>query len=195
MVDDSIKVNDALTDYLDTTRTSLRCDIGRCLSLTELYDQFSSALCAEVVPGMDVYWSSLVILLSLSILLTPIGLLLASRFIDLDFQKGTDRSSAFHQSEAIVRQLRGGFWLIFSIAVDLWLVGAISNDEELRDRCAGSPGCCSSCIWGFGILFAILSILVGGASWLYQCVIIYRIKSEPHSSTLPLIAGWSVHLL
>ncbi len=178
VVSASIRVNNALTTYIDDTRTRIRCEIGRCLSLAEKYDLFTSALCADIVPGMDIYWTSLVIILSISIVLIPLGLLLASRFIDLDFEKASDKSATFHQAEAIILQLRAFVWLMFSISINLWLVGTISRDRRFHDECAGTSECCASCVWGFGVVFAILSILVGGATQIYQCVVIYRIKSE-----------------
>jgi len=145
------------------------------------YDQFSSAVCGDVVPGMDIYWTSLILILVLSLLIVLLSLLLASRFIDLD--EKANRSAKFHLTSVIIRQLRATFWLILSISINLWLVIHISRDDHFHSRyCRDTPSsCCASCVWGFGILFLLLAIAVGGVSRVYQGIVVYRIKSELRS--------------
>lgn len=177
----AVQVNSGLVNYTGSARHTLRCEIGSCASLPMKYDQFSSAVCGDVVPGMDIYWTSLILILVLSLLIVLLSLLLASRFIDLD--EKANRSAKFHLTSVIIRQLRATFWLILSISINLWLVIHISRDDHFHSNyCRDTPSsCCASCVWGFGILFLLLAIAVGGVSRVYQGIVVYRIKSELRS--------------
>ncbi len=42
----------------------------------------------------------------------------------------------------------------------------------------GGVECCVECVWVMSVVFLILTALVGGASRVYQCVIIHRISRE-----------------
>ena len=173
----AVQLNSALVNYTESARHTLRCDTGFCVSLPMKYDQFSSAVCGDVVPGIDIYWTSLLLILVVSLLIVPLSLLLASRFIDLN--EKANRSAKFHLTSAIIRQLRATFWLTLSISINLWLVVHISRDGHFHSHCRDTTsGCCASCVWGFGILFLLLAVAVGGVSRVYQGIVVYRIKSE-----------------
>ncbi len=69
--------------------------------------------------------------------------------------------------------------------MNLWLLITISTDEEYSstfcsggDGGGGTTGCCPSCVWIFGVVFLFLTLVVGGLSHLYQCVILHRLSSE-----------------
>ena len=178
----AVRVNANLSNFLTTTRHTLACETGTCRSLVTKYHQFSSALCTDVVPGMDVYWVSLLVIVSISLVVIPLSLFLASRFINLELEK-TNRSMKFHLTSSVIRQCRAIFWILLSISVNLALVVSMSKDEFFHGVCqSSSPGCCARCVWGFGVLFLILATLVGGVSRVYQSVLLYRIKSECHLS-------------
>lgn len=179
MANASLTVKSELENYAQETRTALRCNTGFCHFIAEISDQFSSAICVDIVPGMDLLWTSLLTILALSLTVIPLVLLLASRFIDLAPDK-SNRNAKFHLLDAIIRQIRATFWLVLSISIDIWLVVAVSRDEYFHNEYCkeAGPGCCPRCVWGLGILFILLSSAVGGISRAYQCVIIYRIKSE-----------------
>ena len=179
VTESALDVNEDLSMYEVSTRDSLRCDTGHCHTLTLTYDDFASAVCGDIVPGMDIYWTALIVIFVISLLMNLFSLLLASRFIDLELEKA-NRSPKFHLSDAIIRQLRATFWLLLSISINMWFVAAVSHDDYFHEEyCRGaSSGCCASCVVGFGILLIILACVVGGTFRVYQCVIIYRIKSE-----------------
>ena len=178
VVSAAVRVNNALTNYTTSARHTLQCKTGFCLSLAEKYDQFASAVCNDVVPGMDVYWISLVLLLITSFLTALLSFLLASRFIDLD--KKAKRSAKFHLTSAIIRQLRALFWLVLSISINLWLVVYIKRDEyfHMQYCLEAAATCCVTCVWAFGALFVALAIAVGGVTHMYQCINVYRIHSK-----------------
>ena len=178
-------VHDAATDvigrlsqFTSSAQDVLFCDVGVCHSLSIKYDQFSSAVCNDIVQGLDIYWLTLCAVLAISLVVVLVSLILASRFIDLELEK-SNRSNRFHMPSAIIRQIRAIFWFVLSTSSNLWLVIAISEDEYFHESfCLGQPeGCCPSCVWGFGILFLILSLLVGGGGRVYQCVVLHRINS------------------
>ena len=171
-------VNNRLSNFTSSVRGALLCDVGFCLPLAVNYDRFSSAVCGDIVQGMDIYWVTLCIILALSLVVTLISLIFASRFIALGLEK-SNRNSRFHLTSAVIRQIRAMFWFLLGISVSLWLVVVISRDEYFHQvYCRNQPaGCCPKCVWGFGILFLILSFVMGGAARAYQCVILHRINS------------------
>ena len=169
-----------LSNFTSLARDTLLCETGFCRSLAIKYDQFSSALCNDVVQGMDVYWVTLAIILALSLTVMLISLILASRFIDLELEKSNRNNRyRFHLTSAVIRQIRAMFWFLLSNAVNLWLVVVISRDEYFHEAfCMSQPaGCCPTCVWGFGILFLLLSFVMGGIGRGYQCVVLHRINS------------------
>ena len=169
-----------LSNFTSLARDILLCKTGFCRPLSIKYDQFSSALCNDVVQGMDVYWVTLAIVLALSLTVMLISLILASRFIDLELEKSNRNNRyRFHLVSAVIRQTRAVFWFLLSIAVNLWLVVIISRDEYFHEVfCASQPvGCCPTCVWAFGIVFLFLSFVLGGIGRGYQCVVLHRINS------------------
>ena len=183
VVSAAVWVNSALTNYTTSARHSLRCKTGFCRTLAQKYDIFASAVCNDVVPGMDIYWISLVFILITSFLTALLSFLLASRFIDLN--KKANRSAKFHLTSAIIRQLRAVFWLVLSISIDLWFVVYIRRDDYFHTKyCMDAAAtCCATCVWIFGAVFVSLAIAVGGVSHLYQCINVYRIHSESCKGT------------
>ena len=167
-----------LANFTSSTKEALLCDTGFCHNLSNKYYQFSSALCDDVVQGMDLYWTTLIVILPLSLIVVLLSLLLAYRFIDLELEK-SNRNSRFNLSSAVIRQIRAMFWFLLSNIVNLWLVVVISRDSYFRKAYCRSqpPGCCPNCVWGFGILFLIVSFFMGGVGRVYQCVVLYRINS------------------
>ena len=187
------RVNVKLETFLATTRRALECDVGSCLSLARDYDELSSAVCGDVVPGMDVYWTSLISTLTFSIILMMLALFLASRFINLKLQKASNRN--FDMTSAVIRQCRAVFWLAFSIGINLWFVITVSLDEFFNEtKCQGSSSgpCCPTCIWGSGVFFVLLAAVVGGVFRLYQCLILFRIKSEYYAFVVLIIVRSSL---
>ena len=174
------ETNDRLAVYEEETRFSIHCSAGFCHSLAIRFDQFTESLCLDVVPGMDLYWTSLVALLVFSLLTIPAAFFLASRFIDLVELGKSDQSGRIHLTSAILEETRAAVWLGATLAIDVWLVVVISRDEVFSGEFCqeAGPGCCATCVWAFGILFLILASFVGGVSRVYQGVIMYRIKSE-----------------
>ena len=172
------QVNTTLDSFTSSVKNTLLCETGFCLPLSIKYDQFSSAVCNDVVQGMDVYWVTLAIVLALSLVVMLISLILASRFIDLELEK-SNRNNRFHLTSAVIRQIRAMFWFLLSISINLWLVVVISRDRYFHEvYCVDQPaGCCPTCVWGFGILFLLLSFVMGGVGRGYQCVILHRINS------------------
>ena len=81
------RVTSELSSYTSLARGILLCETGFCYSLAVKYDRVSSALCNDVVQGMDVYWVTLAIILALSLTVMFVSLILASRFIDLELEK------------------------------------------------------------------------------------------------------------
>ena len=122
------------------------------------------------------------IILAVSLLIMPLSLLLASRFISLEMEKSNRKNPNFYLVGAIMRQVRGSLWFIFSLSVYLWWVVYVSHDEDLHERfCSGSQAaCCDKCVWVFGIIFLLISVGVGGVSRAYQYFTIYMIKSMCH---------------
>lgn len=171
----AVTVNSRLENYQIVTRQTLKCQTGFCHSLSTTYDSFSSAFCGGIVPGMDAYWVSLVIVMVISLLVITLALCLSSRLIDWQLEKSAQQK--FRVVDAVIQQVEAGFWLLLSVGINLWLVVAVSQDGYFHTEfCEGKAGCCASCVWGFGILFLLLAVGVGGASRVYQCIIIYRIK-------------------
>ena len=111
-----------------------------------------------------------------------LSLVLASRFIDFRL----DKSNKFHLSSAVVRQVRGAVWFLIGTSINLWFVVAVATDRYFREAFCddsaggggGAGGCCPACVWAFGIVFLVLSVLVGGVSRAYQCAILHRLSSE-----------------
>ena len=130
---------------------------------------------------MDLYWTTLIVILSLSLIVVLISLILAYRFIDLELEK-SNRNNRFHLTSAIIRQIRAIFWFLLSNVCYLWLVVVIGQDDYFREAYCRSqpPECCPTCVWGFGILFLIVPFLLGGAGRAYQCLVLYRINSMWH---------------
>lgn len=174
----TIKAN--ISDYISNTTNSLICETGSCHFIPELYDQFSSALCQDVVPGLDLYWVSLMGILAFALCIMILSLFLASRFMDLALEKSS-RGSKFHLTSSVIRQTRAILWLALGLAMNSWLVVAISKDTHFHSIfCseASAGGCCSVCVWIFGIVFLVLSLIVGGVSRVYQCIILHRLSSK-----------------
>lgn len=106
-----------------------------------------------------------------------LSLVLASRFVDFK----QDRANKFHLISSGVRQARGVFWFLLGVSVNTWLVVDIATDEYFHEVfCIGvlSGSCCPVCVWAFGIVFLVLSVVVGGVSRAYQCAILHRLSSE-----------------
>jgi hypothetical protein len=170
-------INRRVTNFITATIHSLRCETGSCHTLYDLYTRFSAAVCQSVVPGLDLYWASLLAILSMTLCIMALSLILASRFVDFKH----DRTNKFHLIGSGIRQARGLFWFLLGIAVNTWLVVAMATDEYYHDVfCTGSPSanCCPICVWVFGIVFLVLSVLVGGVSRVYQCTILHRLSSK-----------------
>ena len=170
--------NSQLKTFTSSSRQTLQCQTGVCLSLALKFDQFSSSFCTDVVPGLDVFWTTLILILTLSLLILPLALVLAGRFINLEVKKSMAKK--FHLTSSVIRQCRAIFWLVLSLSICLWLTVAVFVDDYFqRMFCQnGGSGCCSLCVGVFGALFLLLAALVGGVSRVYQCVIIYRITSK-----------------
>ena len=167
-----------LGNFTSSAKESLLCETGFCHDLSNKFYQFSSALCNDVVQGMDLYWTTLIVILSLSLVVVLVSLILAYRFIDLGLEK-SNRNNKFHLSSAIIRQIRAMFWFLLSNVCYLWLVVVISLDGYFQEAyCRSQPTeCCPKCVWAFGIVFLIVLFLVGGAGRAYQWVVLYRINS------------------
>ena len=173
-------VTSELSNFTSLARDILLCETGFCRPLAVKYDHFSSALCNDVVQGMDVYWVTLAIVLALSLTVMLVSLILASRFIDLELEKSNRNNRyRFHLTSAVIRQIRAMFWFLLGNVINLWLVIVISQDEYFHEVfCVSQPaGCCPTCVWGFGILFLLLSFVMGGIGRGYQCVVLHRINS------------------
>ena len=159
-------MNSNLSTYITNTIHALKCEIGSCHSLFRLYQQFSSAVCQDLVPGMDLYWSSLMAILVLSFCIMVLSFFLASRFIDLK-----------HKSHITRQVYLPIIWFLMRVFGNLWLVIAVSQDTHFRDVCS-SRGCCSSCVWIFGIIILLLTLIIGGTSQLYQWHKLHRVFSK-----------------
>lgn len=170
-----------LGNFTSSAKESLLCDTGFCNDLSNKFYQFSSALCNDVLQGMDLYWTTLIVILSLSLVVVLISLILAYRFIDLELEK-SNRNNKFHLTSAIIRQIRAIFWFLLSNVCYLWLVVVISQDDYFHEAYCRSqpPECCPTCVWGFGIFFLIVLSLLGGAGRAYQCLVLFRINSMWH---------------
>ena len=160
--------------YIDNTTNALRCETGSCHTLFLLYSRFASAVCGDVVPGFDLYWTSLLAVLCLSIILMAVLLFLAKRLVNFRL----DKSNKFHLTSSVLRQVRGTFWFLVGAAVNMWLIVAIAHDEYFHEVACKGGGCCPECVWAFGIVFLFFSILIGGVSRVYQCAILHRLSSE-----------------
>ena len=62
----------------------------------------------------------------------------------------------------------------------LWFIVSVAMDEFFLSMFCDGAGseCCVECVWVMGVVFLLLTALVGGASRIYQCVIIYRISRK-----------------
>ncbi len=171
-------VTQQLLDYSSSSQQTLQCQAGSCLSLATLFDQFTTAFCTELVPGIDIYWTTLLAILTLSLLILPLSLFLASRFIDPDLKEAMAKK--FHLWSSVLEQLRALSWLLLSLGIALWFVVTVATDEFFLTRfCDGANSiCCVQCVWGVGVVFILLAAIVGGVLRVYQCVIIYRITRE-----------------
>ena len=172
-------VSGRLELYLNSSITKLTCDVGNCRAIANDYDSFAEALCGDVVPGMDLYWTILLVTLAVSVLLLVLMLLVASRFVSLEMQKSNRKKPKFYLDGAVVRQVRGTLWQLISVAVYLWWVVYVNQDEVVgQGFCReGEAGCCKQCVWAFGCVFLVASVAVGGVSRTYQYFTIYMIKS------------------
>ena len=156
---------------------SLTCHVGSCSSLPQLSDQFSSSMCREVVQGFDLYWSSLVGVLAVTLCIMCLSLVLATRFVEHRRYK----SNRFYVTGAVVRQVRAFLWFLLGLLANTWLVLGISQDQYFHDMfCshAALPGCCPMCVWILGVVFLLLSFIAGSISRIYQCVVLQRLSSE-----------------
>ena len=172
-------VNRQLDHYIDSSISTLSCDLGNCRVLADDYDKFSAAVCGDVVPGMDLYWTTLLMILSVSVLLMLTTLLVASRFVSLEIEKSNRKNPKFYLNGAVMRQARGTLLQLISLAVYLWWVVHVSQDSHAQQEfCTGAQAsCCEKCVWVFGVVFLLLSVAVGGCSRAYQFFTIYMIKS------------------
>ncbi len=171
-------ITQQLLDYSSSSQHSLHCHTGSCLPLASLFDQFATAFCTELVPGVDIYWTTLLAILTLSLLILPLSLFLASRFIDPDLKESMAKK--FHFWGSVLEQLQALSWLFLSLGIALWFVVTVATDEFFLTKfCdAADSICCVQCVWGMGVVFLLLAAIVGGASRIYQCVIIHRITRE-----------------
>lgn len=174
----SSAANSRLRSFTSSSRQTLQCQTGVCRSLAVMFDQFSALFCLDVVPGFDVFWTTLIVILTLSLLILPLALLLACKFINFELEKSMAKK--FHLSSSLMRQFRAFFWLALSLSVCLWVTIAVFVDDYFQQMFCmnGGPGCCSLCVGVSGALFLVVATLVGGVSHVYQCVLIYRISSK-----------------
>lgn len=108
-----------------------------------------------------------------------VSLILACRLVNFRL----DKSSKFHLTSSMLRQVRAASWFVVGVAINMWLVVAIARDEYFHEvACEGEGGgvggCCPTCVWALGAVFLVLSVLVGGASRIYQCAILHRLSSK-----------------
>ena len=172
--------------FISATINTLRCETGSCHALFDLYTQFSAAVCHSVVPGLDIYWASLLAILCMTLSIMALSLVLASRFVDFK----QDRTNKFHLIGSGVRQARGLFWFLLGVSVNTWLVVAIATDDYFHEvfcESGSSNGCCPVCVWAIGIVFLVLSVVVGGVSRVYQCAILHRLSSECLATLLEVV--------
>lgn len=167
-----------LVAFASSSQTKLRCTTGSCTSLASLYNQFATAFCTQLVPGLDVFWSTLLAILILSLFILPLCLLLAGRFITPGLNDTVAKK--FHLWGSVFRQIRALLWLLLSLGVACWFVVSVATDEFFSTMfCDGAgPQCCVVCVWAMGVVFILLTALVGGVSRVYQFVIIYRISRK-----------------
>ena len=162
--------------YINSSITDLTCHVGNCQAIAADYDSFATALCMDVVPGMDLYWTSLLIILAVAILLMLASLLVARRFVSPKMQKSNRKNPKFYLNGAVMRQIHSTLWQLFSLGIYLWWVVHVSQNEQ--EFCTeGQTGCCEKCVWVFGTVFVLISVGVGGTSRLYQYFTIYMIRS------------------
>lgn len=171
-------VNIHLERYLNSSISTITCGIGQCRALAANYDGFSAAVCGDVVPGMDLYWSVLLITLAISVLLMFLCLLVASRLVNPDMWKSNRKNPKFYLNSAVVRQSYATLWQLTMLSIYLWWIVYLSRDDFVRREYCSGGGCCRNCVWGFGALFLIVSVFVGGASQVYQYFTLYSIKSK-----------------
>ena len=175
----SERISTQLELYLTSAITTLSCSIGRCLHLSSDYDTFSSAVCGDVVPGMDLYWTLLLIMLAISVLLMYLSLLVASRFVSLEMWKSNRKNPKFDFTGALTRQGYSILWQLVGLSIYIWWIVYLARNEVVREElCPGRGGCCRDCVWGFGTLFLIAAAGVGGVSRGYQIFTIYMTKRE-----------------
>ena len=175
----SERINTQLELYLTSAITTISCSIGRCLHLSSDYDTFSSAVCGDVVPGMDLYWTLLLIMLAISVLLMYLSLLVASRFVSLEMWKSNRKNPKFDFTGALTRQGYSILWQLVGLSIYIWWIVYLARNEVVREElCPGRGGCCRDCVWGFGTLFLIVAAGVGGVSRGYQIFTIYMTKRE-----------------
>ena len=167
-----------LSTYFTKMISALTCDIGSCHSLSKLADRFTFSVCVSLVQGMDLYWSSLLALLFFTLIVMVLTFILASCLVDHTHEKSTNNK--FNLPGAILRQIRAFAWLGVGVVVNSWLLVAIHRNEYFQKALcsAGSlPGCCPACVWAMGVVFLVLSFIVGMLSRIYQCIILQRLSS------------------
>ena len=176
-------VGQQLEKYLNSTIINISCNIGTCRNLATDYDAFAGAVCGDVIPGLDLYWTGLLITLSISFMLMILSLLVASRFISLELWKSHRKNPKFYLNSAVMRQLYSSLWQFVSITIYLWWLVHVSQDSLTENEsCSMESGrrqarCCLKCVLVFGIIFLVLSGVVGGVSRIYQYFTLYMIKS------------------
>lgn len=179
----AVLISSTHKNFSSNSTHALTCELGSCHSLSLLHARFSRAVCGGVVPGLDIYWTSLMAILCLGLCVMILSLLLASRLTD--FRQ--DRPNKFQLMGAVLRQARATLWYLVGVAVQLWFVVGMARDTYFREVFCGEGegggggggvGCCPECVWVFGVVFLVLSVLVGGVSRVYQCVILHRLSSE-----------------
>ena len=174
----ALAVNQNHSDYRSRTSHSLQCETGSCHSLYLLHTQLTSAVCDQLVPGLDVYWTSLMAVLCVGLCVMALSLLLASRLVDFKL----DKPNKLHIVSSSIRQARAISWYLVGVGVNTWLVVAVALDEYLAEVVCADGGCCAECVWIFGVIFLLLSVVLGAASHFYQCVMLHRLTSECCSS-------------
>lgn len=175
----AIQANQMLYSYETTARSQLQCGLGTCSSLPSLFSSFSSAVCGDVVQGMDVLWTSLLATLSFSLLALLLTVALAGRLIDVQLEKSLrNKLTRFDIANTAIEQLSSTLWLLIGVAVSAWFVAVVFEGQGVYGEGGCGLGCCYACVEAFGAVFLGLSALTGGGSHMYQGIILYRLRGK-----------------
>ncbi|KAL5464110.1 hypothetical protein EMCRGX_G033076 [Ephydatia muelleri] len=179
----AIQANQMLYSYETTARSQLQCGLGTCSSLPSLFSSFSSAVCGDVVQGMDVLWTSLLATLSFSLLALLLTVALAGRLIDVQLEKSLrNKLTRFDIANTAIEQLSSTLWLLIGVAVSAWFVAVVFEGQGVYGEGGCGLGCCYACVEAFGAVFLGLSALTGGGSHMYQGIILYRLRELESSN-------------